>query len=122
MKWILFAVAAAFLPEGRGEIVVSRDFGFDPVDSTRFLQAALSGGAKDLVIYGATPAGIAAAVQARKMGLEPILIEPTSRIGGLTTGGLGQTDIGNKAAFGGMARRFYQDIKAYYESDSAWKF
>ena len=77
---------------------------------------------KDLVIYGATPAGIAAAVQARKMGLEPILIEPTSRIGGLTTGGLGQTDIGNKAAFGGMARRFYQDIKAYYESDSAWTF
>ena len=77
---------------------------------------------KDLVIYGATPAGIAAAVQARKMGLEPILIEPTSRIGGLTTGGLGQTDIGNKAAFGGLARKFYQDIKAYYETDAAWKF
>lgn len=77
---------------------------------------------KDLVIYGATPAGIAAAVQARKMGLEPILIEPTGRIGGLTTGGLGQTDIGNKAAFGGIARQFYKDIKAYYEKDAAWKF
>ena len=76
---------------------------------------------KDLVIYGATPAGIAAAVQARKMGLEPILIEPTGRIGGLTTGGLGQTDIGNKAAFGGIARQFYKDIKAYYEKDAAWK-
>ena len=76
----------------------------------------------DLVIYGATPAGIAAAVQARKMGLEPILLEPTSRIGGLTTGGLGQTDIGNKAAFGGIARKFYQDIKAHYETDGAWKF
>ena len=77
---------------------------------------------KDLVIYGATPAGIAAAVQARKMGLEPILLEPTGRIGGLTTGGLGQTDIGNKAAFGGLARKFYQDIKAYYEKPDAWKF
>ena len=77
---------------------------------------------KDLVIYGTTPAGIATAVQARKMGLEPILIEPTGRIGGLTTGGLGQTDIGNKAAFGGIARKFYKDIKAYYETDAAWKF
>ena len=77
---------------------------------------------KDIVIYGATSAGVAAAVQARRMGLEPILIEPTGRIGGLTTGGLGQTDIGNKAAFGGIARKFYQDIKAHYEKDSAWKF
>ncbi len=77
---------------------------------------------KDIVIYGATPAGIAAAVQARRMGLEVVLLEPASRIGGLTTGGLGQTDIGNKAAFGGLARKFYQDIKAYYEKDSSWKF
>ena len=77
---------------------------------------------KDLVIYGATPAGIAAAVQARKMGLEPVVIEPTARIGGLTTGGLGQTDIGNKAAFGGISRKFYQDVKAFYENDSAWRF
>ena len=80
------------------------------------------GDERDVVIYGATPAGIAAAVQARKMGLEPILLEPTSRIGGLTTGGLGQTDIGNKAAFGGIARKFYQDIKAHYEKGSSWKF
>ncbi len=80
------------------------------------------GDEKDIVIYGATSAGMAAAVQARKMGLEPIVIEPTSRIGGLTTGGLGQTDIGNKAAFGGIARKFYQDVKAYYETESAWKF
>ena len=75
-----------------------------------------------LVIYGATPAGLAAAVQARKMGLESVVIEPTGRIGGLTTGGLGQTDIGNKAAFGGLARQFYKDVKAYYEDDAAWKF
>ena len=77
---------------------------------------------KDLVIYGATPAGISAAVQAKKMGLDAVLVEPTSRIGGLTTGGLGQTDIGNKSAFGGLARKFYQDVKAFYEHDSAWKF
>jgi hypothetical protein len=39
------------------------------------------------------------------------LIEPTNRIGGLTTGGLGQTDIGNKMVVGGISREFYQGIK-----------
>lgn len=74
----------------------------------------------DLVIYGGTPAGLAAAVQAGRMGLSAILLEPTRKLGGLTTGGLGQTDIGNKAAFGGIARQFYKDVKSYYENDAAW--
>ena len=81
-----------------------------------------NGDRHQLVIYGATPAGIAAAIEARRHGMEPILLEPSPKIGGLTTGGLGQTDIGNKAAFGGLARKFYQDIKAYYEKDSSWKW
>lgn len=76
----------------------------------------------DLVIYGGTSGGVAAAVQARRMGKTALLIEPTRRLGGLTTGGLGQTDIGNKAAIGGIAREFYQAIRAYYEDDSAWKW
>ncbi|HIK95170.1 MAG TPA: FAD-dependent oxidoreductase, partial [Planctomycetes bacterium] len=64
----------------------------------------------DVVIYGGTSAGIAAAVQVKRMGGTVVVIEPTSRIGGLTTGGLGQTDIGNKAAIGGVSREFYQRI------------
>ena len=43
----------------------------------------------DVVIYGGTSAGIAAAVQVRRMGGSVIILEPTSRIGGLTTGGPG---------------------------------
>ncbi|MSR43686.1 MAG: FAD-dependent oxidoreductase, partial [Pedosphaera sp.] len=58
----------------------------------------------DLCVYGGTSGGVAAAVQARRMGRSVVLIEPTKRLGGLTTGGLGQTDIGNKAAIGGFAR------------------
>ena len=50
-------------------------------------------------------AGIAAAVQVKRMGGQVIVIEPGRRLGGLTTGGLGQTDIGNKAAIGGVSRR-----------------
>ena len=75
----------------------------------------------DVVVYGGTSAGIAAAVQAKRMGKSVILIEQTSRIGGLTTGGLGQTDIGNKAAIGGFSREFYEGIKKYYDNPANWK-
>lgn len=74
----------------------------------------------DLVIYGGTSAGVAAAIQASRMERSVVLIEPTKRLGGLTTGGLGQTDIGNKQAIGGIAREFYQQIKAYYDQPENW--
>lgn len=78
--------------------------------------------ATDVVIYGGTSAGIAAAVQVQRMGGSAVVVEPTRRIGGLTTGGLGQTDIGNKAAIGGIAREFYQRIRKYYDDDGNWKW
>ena len=76
----------------------------------------------DVVVYGGTSAGIAAAVQVKRMGRTVIVIEPSTRIGGLTTGGLGQTDIGNKAAIGGVAREFYQRIRKYYDDPRHWKW
>jgi hypothetical protein len=82
--------------------------------------AAFAGKTYDLVIYGGTSAGIAAAVQAKKMGGSVVIIEPTKRIGGLTTGGLGQTDIGNKQVIGGIARSFYQDVKQWYRDPKVW--
>lgn len=76
----------------------------------------------DLVIYGGTSAGVSAAIQASRMGKTVVLIEPTNRIGGLTTGGLGQTDIGNKQAIGGIAREFYQNVKKYYQNPENWNW
>lgn len=76
----------------------------------------------DLVIYGGTSSGIAAAIQAKRMGKTVILLEPYNRIGGLTTGGLGQTDIGNKAAIGGISREFYEGIKKYYDDPENWNW
>jgi hypothetical protein len=76
----------------------------------------------DIVIYGGTSAGITAAIQSSRMGKTVLLIEPTSRIGGLTTGGLGQTDIGNKQAIGGISREFYQNIKKYYDDPANWNW
>ncbi|WP_417359755.1 FAD-dependent oxidoreductase [Galbibacter sp.] len=76
----------------------------------------------DIVVYGGTSAGIAAAIQSSRMGKSVLLIEPSSRIGGLTTGGLGQTDIGNKQAIGGISREFYQNIRTYYDDPANWKW
>ena len=76
----------------------------------------------DLVVYGSSPAAIATAVQARRMGRSCVVVSPETRIGGLTTGGLGQTDIGSKSAFGGIALEFYRDVAAYYRDPANWKW
>jgi hypothetical protein len=89
-----------------------------------FMTLAANGQTKkyDIVIYGGTSAGVAAALQSSRMGKSVVLIEPTDRIGGLTTGGLGQTDIGNKQAIGGISREFYENIKKYYDDPENWKW
>jgi len=76
----------------------------------------------DIVIYGGTAAGVIAAVQAVKLGKSAVLIEPGRRLGGLTTGGLGATDIGNKSAIGGLSREFYRRVSEYYADNSAWQY
>lgn len=76
----------------------------------------------DVVIYGGTSGGVIAAVQASELGLSTLLIEPSEHLGGLTSGGLGATDIGNKGAIGGLSREFYQRIKQHYQNAEAWKF
>ena len=78
--------------------------------------------AADVVVYGGTSAGVAAAIQSARMGKTVVLIEPTDHVGGLTTGGLGYTDSGNKAVVGGIAREFYQRVKKYYDDPKAWKY
>jgi hypothetical protein len=74
----------------------------------------------DVVIYGGTSAGVSAAIQSSRMGKKVILIEPSHRLGGLTTGGLGKTDIGNKQAIGGLSREFYRNIKKHYLKTEHW--
>ena len=75
----------------------------------------------DVVVYGGTSSGCAAAVQAARMNASVVLIEPGRHLGGLSSGGLGATDIGNKQAIGGVAREFYQRIRRCYAEPSAWK-
>ncbi|HMS15988.1 MAG TPA: FAD-dependent oxidoreductase [Planctomycetota bacterium] len=74
----------------------------------------------DVVVYGDTPAAITAALEAADASHSVLLLLPTKHLGGLSTSGLGATDIGNKAAIGGRSRAFYQAIKAHYARPDAW--
>ncbi len=74
----------------------------------------------DVIIYGGSSAGITAAIQTARLGKSVLIIEPTNRLGGLTTGGLGQTDIGNKQVIGGISREFYRNIKRHYSDSANW--
>ncbi|HYV28250.1 MAG TPA: FAD-dependent oxidoreductase, partial [Candidatus Eisenbacteria bacterium] len=76
----------------------------------------------DICIYGGTVAGVAAAVQASRMGKPAVIAESGDHLGGMSSGGLGATDIGNKAAIGGIAREFYHKVAQHYATDAAWRF
>ncbi len=74
----------------------------------------------DVVIYGGNSAAVIAAVQVKKMGKSVIVVSPDQHLGGLSSGGLGFTDTGNKAVIGGLARDFYHRIWQRYDQPAAW--
>ncbi len=76
----------------------------------------------DVCVYGATSAGIAAAIQAAAMGQRVVLLEFGRLIGGMTTSGLSATDIGNKHVIGGLSRQFYRDVGRHYGTRENWTF
>src|SRR6266851_9050087 len=76
----------------------------------------------DIVVYGGTSAGVIAAVQAKKMGKSVVIVSPDKHLGGLSSGGLGFTDTGNKAVIGGLAREFYHRVWQHYNQPDAWKW
>ena len=76
----------------------------------------------DVVVYGGTSAGVMAAVQAARMSRRAVLVCPETRLGGMSAGGLGFTDVGNKSVIGGLSREFYHRIFRHYQRDDAWRF
>ena len=76
----------------------------------------------DVCVYGGTSAGVMAAYSAKKLGKSVLLIEPGRRLGGLTSGGLGYTDIGNKYAVTGLGLDFYRRLGKHYGSFEQWVF
>ena len=67
-----------------------------------------------VVVYGATAAGVTAAVGAAREGVSSCLIGGRANVGGMTSGGLGKTDVGISSAIGGQAAAFYEGMGTYY--------
>lgn len=77
----------------------------------------------DVLVYGGTSAGVMAAYTAKQEGKSVLLIEPGRNLGGLSSGGLGATDIGRQEAITGLSRDYYLRLGQKYGLDEvAWHF
>ncbi|AIY11745.1 FAD-dependent oxidoreductase [Cellulophaga baltica] len=76
----------------------------------------------DVIIYGGTSAAIASAIQLKRMGKSVLVVCPEKHIGGLSSSGLGFTDLGNKRVIGGISKEFYEEVYAHYQSKEAWNW
>lgn len=74
----------------------------------------------DVVVYGDASGGVTAAIQAARMGKSVILVSQFGHLGGMTSSGLGWTDLGNPAILGGLSREFYHRVYQHYQADAAW--
>ena len=77
----------------------------------------------DVLVYGATPAGIVASIAASREGATVSLVEPSSHLGGMLSGGLGRTDVDEQEPLiGGLARELFERIGRGYDATVAWQF
>lgn len=74
----------------------------------------------DVCIYGGTSGGVAAAVQASRMGKTAVIAEPGKHLGGMTAGGLSAVDIGDPRTVGGIAREYFTRLVATYGKKLEW--
>lgn len=74
----------------------------------------------DVIVYGGTSAAVISAVEVAQSGKSVMVVSPDKHLGGLTSGGLGYTDTGNKAVIGGLSREFYHRVWLHYNDSSAW--
>jgi len=76
----------------------------------------------DIVIYGGTCAAVTAAVQAERMSRSAVIVCPDKHLGGMSSGGLGFTDTGDKSVIGGLSREFYHRLWQHYQNPDAWRW
>jgi len=98
LSFLLFS-SALFAAEPRGLIY------YRPVE-----RAAPKTITFDVAVYGGTPGGVAAAVQAGRLGKKVALLSFDPFVGGMTSGGLTATDLGKKKSIGGIALEFYEGL------------
>ncbi len=74
----------------------------------------------DICVYGGTSGGVAAAIQAARMGKRVVLVEPGRHLGGMTSGGLSAVDIGDPRSVGGIAREYFTRLVDRYGKTLNW--
>jgi hypothetical protein len=74
----------------------------------------------DVVVYGGTSAAVTAAIEVARMGKSVVIVSPDHHLGGMTSNGLGWTDIGDRDTIGGLSREFYQRVYDHYLEADAW--
>jgi hypothetical protein len=92
----------------------------------------------DVIVYGGTSGGVTAAVQAAREGKRVALVDPgvytvdletagapgryVSHLGGLSSSGLGATDIGSGNTVGGTSYEFFRRLQQKGQIYSNWRF
>jgi hypothetical protein len=84
------------------------------------LKSNPNGYSADLIVYGGTSAAVTAAIEAVQSGKTVLVVSPDKHLGGLSSGGLGYTDTGNKSTIGGLSREFYHRVWQHYNDSAAW--
>jgi hypothetical protein len=68
----------------------------------------------DVLVYGSTPGGVAAAVEAARRGCTVLLACPKTHPGGMAASGLCTTDAVRRRMFGGFVTEFVGKVRAHY--------
>ena len=76
----------------------------------------------DVVVYGGTPAGVAAALAATRHSADVTLVVAGSTLGGMMSNGLSASDIGSPLAVHGVMLDFFERVRAHYGDPSTWRF
>ena len=68
----------------------------------------------DVVVYGGTPGGIAAAIAAARQGRSATLVAYNFHLGGMIASGLGKSDIENRAMIQGLFKELIDRVANHY--------
>lgn len=79
-----------------------------------FIPPATAAEKVDVLVYGATPGGIAAAVNAAREGASVVLLQEDGHIGGLHSGGLSNPDFRSFECLGGTWREILHRSEQHY--------
>jgi hypothetical protein len=80
------------------------------------------GESRDVVVYGGTPGGVAAAIAAAEHRADVVLIAEGSTIGGQMSNGISASDIGSALSVQGIALDFFERVREHYGDPGTWRF